>query len=93
MFFGGDEEFSLTILMLKVPPASDSKLGPINHNFMQTPVVVLFLFRTVALLLPSICTLLFISTLMTGFISKMKVASASADAILVAINKRINANY
>ena len=40
----------------------------------------------------SISILLFISKSFTGSILKVKVASPKSDAILVAINKRINTN-
>ena len=42
--------------------------------------------------LASICTLSVISKLNAGSILKVKVASPKSDAILVAINKRINTN-
>ena len=50
------------------------------------------LFQDCSFSLASICTLSFISKLNAGSILKVKVASPKSDAILVAINKRINSN-
>ena len=50
------------------------------------------LFHDFLFVLASICTLSSISKLNTGPILKVKVASPKSDAILVAINKRINTN-
>ena len=50
------------------------------------------LFHDFPFSLVSICTLSFISKLNAGSILKVNVASPKSDAILVAINKRINTN-
>ena len=50
------------------------------------------LFQDLPFSLASICTLSFISKLNAGSILKVNVCVAKSDAILVAINKRINTN-
>ena len=50
------------------------------------------LFQDFPFSLASICILSFISKLNAGSILKVNVASPTSDAILVAINKRINTN-
>ena len=51
-----------------------------------------FFFQDSPFSLASICTLSFISKQNAGSILKVKFASPKSDAILVAINKRINTN-
>ena len=58
----------------------------------ESPGVVLILFKIPLFSPASICALSFISKLNAGSILKVKVASSKSDAILVAINKRINTN-